>query len=98
MPIADSILKTNRSIIGIIYYRPQRSCGKVIFYTCLWFCSRGDVWQTSHLGRHPLEQTPPRGRHNLWATPLPGHGALQRTVRILLECILVSRQIYKFKD
>ena len=28
-------------VITSSHYRPQRSCGKVMFYTCLWFCSLG---------------------------------------------------------
>ena len=35
-----------------LYYRPQRSCGKVIFYTCLSFCSQGwgRAWQEGVCG------------------------------------------------
>ena len=62
-------------------YRPQRSCGKVIFSEA---CVKnsvhgGGVSASVHAGIHrPPEQTPPSRR------PLP------RTARILLECILVS--------
>ena len=38
----------------------------------------GVVWQTLPPGRHPLADTPPRR-------------PLQRTVRILVECILVEK-------
>ena len=42
-------------------------------------------------GKHPPGQTPPLGR------PPPLHRRpLQRTVRILLECILVSRLLTRF--
>ena len=49
------------------------------------------------LGRHPSGQTPPLGRHPLGAgqtSPLPRQ-PLQRTVRILLECILVPLNFEK---
>ena len=58
-------------------YHPQYSCGKVLFlhvYVILF--TGGGVWQADI----------PRGRQtprSLWRRPL------QRTVRILLECILV---------
>ena len=38
-------------------YRPQRSCGKAMFYTCLWFCSQGE--QTPPWADNPPGQTPP---------------------------------------
>ena len=41
----------------------------------------GGGWGCTHPGRHPPRQTPP---------PVP-RWPLQRTVRILLECILVFR-------
>ena len=84
-------------------YRPQPSCGKVMFLhvSVILFAGGGwsgrqtplwaDIpWQTPP-GRHPLGQTP-LSRHT---PPPPGRqihprgGPLQRTVRILLECILV---------
>ena len=65
------------------YYRLQHSCGKVMFYTCLSLCSQGDrqtpTWQADPPGQTPLRQAD---------TPPPGQ-PLQRTVRILLECIIV---------
>ena len=63
---------------------------------CLW------VWGVySHLGRQPLGQTPTLGTHSprqrvpttqtpSWADTLLPRRPLKRTVRILLECILVS--------
>ena len=45
------------------------------------------------LSRHPREDTTPMGRHAPGQTPLPGRQPLQRTVRILLECILVFMQV-----
>ena len=62
------------------YYRPQRSCGKVMFSQA---CVKnsvhsgggGEVYPSMHWGRHPWADTPRR--------------PLQRTVRILLECFLV---------
>ena len=49
-------------------------------------------WPDTSLGRHPPPgQTPP---WSPWAdTPFPSRWLLQRTVRILLECILVSNNL-----
>ena len=106
-----------------IFYRPQGSCGKVIFSQasvilymgggCIRACTGADT----PLGRHPYPwaDTPtpwatPPGRHPLgrhpvsnvcWDTHTPAHGMLGympppprrpllRTVRILLEYILVA--------
>ena len=70
------------------FYRPQRSCGKVIIFTsvCQEFCPRGWGWVSAsvHAGIHPPGRHPP-GRH----PPPNSRRLLQRTVRILLECILV---------
>ena len=66
---------------GLFYYRPQRSSGKVMFlhlYVILFTGGGGVVWQTLHPSRHPLAGHPQRR-------------PLQRTVRILLECILVEK-------
>ena len=71
------------------YYSPQLSCGKVMFLHLSVILSKGGVclsacWNRHPLGRNPLGQTPP------WTdTPTPSRRLLQRTVRILLECILV---------
>ena len=74
------------------------------FYTCLSFCPQGGRGRLSPrqtpLGSHPLERhspwvdTPlgrhPPGRHPPGQTPpTPKWRPLQRTVRILLECIVV---------
>ena len=65
------------------FYRPQSSCGKVMFLHLSVILS-GEGWGS---GRHPPEQTLP------WTDPLgtlpPPRRPLQRTVRIQLECILV---------
>ena len=53
------------------WYRPQRSCGKVMFLHLSVILFTGGVWQTPPSNRRPL----------------------QRTVRILLECIILSFQI-----
>ena len=47
--------------------------------------SCGKVMFTHPLGRHPQADTPP-GRHS---PPVGRHPPVQRTIRILLECILV---------
>ena len=71
----------------------KRSCGKVMF-------SQACVKNCVHWGRHmvytPLQQTPhpgqtpPPEQTPPWVDPPPSRQLLQRTVRILLECILVS--------
>ena len=78
--------------------------GKVIFYTCLSFCSQGRTWAGTETGTPtPQAGTPPdqrqvhlhrtRGRYPLGRyTPLVcmlGDTGNKRAVRILLECILV---------
>ena len=63
----------------------KRSCGKVMFLHPL---GRHPPGQTHPLGRHP-----PAGKHHPGRSPLPHptptRWPLQRTVRILLDCILV---------
>ena len=84
----------------VLYYRPQRICGKECFYTCLSFCPRGG-WQadTPLACRHPPgRQTPPGSRPppTGQTTPAPPRTATAASywnwnTRILLECILVAR-------
>ena len=98
-----------------VYYRLQRSCGKVIFsqasvsHSVHGGCGRHHAWadtpladtpwadlpgQTPHQADTP-RQIPPLGRHPqpsaCWDTR-PPRQPLQRTVRILLECILVLKK------
>ena len=87
------------------YYRPQRSCGKVMFLhlsvshsvhrVCVGQPPLRQTYPSMHWGRHPPGQTYPSmhwGRHipvcTVADTPTPRR-PLQRTVRILMECILV---------
>ena len=73
------------------FYRPQGSCGMVMFLHVSVILSTGGRL-ADPLGRPPhpwadtlpWANTPPGGRH----PPSPGR-PLQRVVRILLECILV---------
>ena len=76
------------------FYRPQTKLrkGNVFTSVCQEFCPQGEVYTPQAdtpfpLGRHPsLADTPfTLGRH-----PPIIRWPLQRTVRILLECILVS--------
>ena len=85
---------------NLFHYRPQCSCGKVVFLQ-MSVCSLGVSCprpeQTPPESRQPREQTPPaadppKSRH---PPPLPRR-PLQWTVRILLECILV--QNHKFNS
>ena len=78
--VDDVVMVTFRNLLFIIlplllryicYYRPQRSCGKVIFLHLPFILfKRGRVvWQTPlgrHLlGRHTTRQTPPFGQTTL---------------------------------
>ena len=92
-------------------YRPQTKLrkGNVFTSVCQEFCPQGGLpqcmlgytplggqtpqRQTPHAGIHP-GQAPPGGSPP-WADP-PSRRLLQRTVHILLECILVAfvRKIY----
>ena len=68
------------------FYRPQTKFGtRLCFYTCLSvILFMGGVSQYEMGGINPLRQTPPP----------PIRRPLQRTVRILLECILVLLRIF----
>ena len=87
----DLKLKKYENLLKL-YYRPQRRCGKVVFLHMSVILSMGGVSQ------HALGQTPPRA-DTLRAdtssrqTP-PNRPLLQRTVRILLECILVYKYFH----
>ena len=75
------------------FYRPQLSCGKVMF------SQASAILFTEGISEHALGQTLPQAEpHPRTDTPLGIHPPrqtstpqwpLQRTVRILLECILV---------
>ena len=113
--ISSSTYYKTVSFLSHCHYRPQRSCGKVMFlHLSVSHSVQRGVYPSMHWGRHPLGihipvctgadtpradisqyalwQTPPGqtypsmywGRH-----PPPGRRLLLRTVRILLECILV---------
>ena len=86
------------------FYRPQCSCGKVIFSQASVILSTGGVYPSMHWGRHPLGRYPPENTPRSdtpwadtpppWAdTPPPGQTPcrrpLQRAVRVLHECFLV---------
>ena len=71
---------------ALIYYRPQHSCGNVMILHLSIILSTGGGggwgWRVCILACIGAD------------TPLPGRRLLQRTVRILLECILVIGVIY----
>ena len=78
----------------IFFYRPQRSCGKVMFLHLS--VLGGGFWADTPLGQtHPPLGRPPPGKHSP-----PGRRPLlcsacwdtvnKRAVRILLECNLVT--------
>ena len=63
------------------FYRPQRSCGKVMFSQASVILFRG-VYPSIHWGRHPPRHTPPG------QTPPPPRWPMQRTVRIYWNAFL----------
>ena len=81
------------------YYRPQTKLrkGNVFTSVCQEFCPQVGVsarHPPGRLGRHP--PTLPPGRHAPGQSPHPKRRRpLQRMVRILLECILVSCYFYE---
>ena len=87
------------------FYHPKRSCSKVMFSQASVTLFRG-VWQTPLWADTPWADTP--GQIPPWVdtpqadtsrqTPpsqTPGRKLLLRTVRILLECILVYFMLYR---
>ena len=52
------------------FYRPQRSCGKVMFLHVSVIQCTGEVWQTPPWANPPC-QTPSLGKHPPWETPPP---------------------------
>ena len=68
-------------------YRPQTKLlkGNVFTSVCQEFCAQGTPPAPDRLGRPPWQAEPP------WQADPPSRRLLQRTVRILLECILVYR-------
>ena len=100
------LLSLNGSLL--LNYRLQHSCSKVMLHQSV-ILSTGRCLADTPPGRHPLGRHPPPGQTTPWAdtplgkppqadtpwadTPLPQGRPLQRTVRILLECILVFDRV-----
>ena len=87
-PICEHILVSSLPKSHQCFFTVRnRSCGKVMFSRASVILSTGGrctpPWADTP---SPDRQTPTLGRH-----PLPPRRPLQRTLRILLECILVSR-------
>ena len=73
-----------------INYRPQRGSSKVVFLHLSVILSRGCISACTGADT-PWADTPP---HRTDTNPPPSRRLLQRTVRILLECILVSFSLF----
>ena len=74
------------------FYRPQRSCGKVMFLhlSVILFTGGGGVCRTPSRQTPSQADTPLLGKHTPpRQTPRPQRRPLQRPVHILLECILI---------
>ena len=71
-------------------YRPQMKLrkGNVFKPVCQSFCSQGEVYTPHSLGKTPLWADTSLGKPPL---PTPPRRSLQRTVRILLEYIIVIK-------
>ena len=84
-------------LFSLIYYRPQRCCEGYVFTPVCHSVHGGGLPQCM-LGYHPPEQTPPQDQPPPGSRQPPGsrhppeRRPLLRTVRILLECILVEIQ------
>ena len=94
-PYYSLITVCRKLFLKLYFYRPQRSCEGYVF-TPVCLSTGGDLPQCM-LGYHP---PPPRSSHPPsrhppgagtpeQAPPPPSRRLLLRTVRILLECILV---------
>ena len=76
----------------MIFYRPQRSCGKVMFSQTSMILFTGGVYPSMHWGRHTpptqcmLGYTTSPAQRMLGYTP-PPQQPLQRTVRHLKLCL-----------
>ena len=96
--------RTTKTQAILLYYRPQRSWGKVIFFSsmCQWFCSRGGEYLGRYTpqagtppgrytspGRYTPQQLHPRQVHRPREQCMLEDTGNKRAVRILLECILV---------
>ena len=90
-PARKPLSMIHHTVLMASYLPSATKLRRLCFYTCLSFCSRGGLPQCM-LGYHPPRPgTPPPDQ----APPGPGPPREQRllllrTVRILLECILVS--------
>ena len=86
-------------VFNIYHYRPQRSCGKVMFsQASVILFTEGRAWQVVYMaGRHMWRGGAMHGRGGMGGRGCAWQGwhawqerwPLQRTARILLECILV---------
>ena len=85
-----TILTFSGVLNNYTYYRPQTKLrkGNVFTSVCQEFCPQEGG------GVHPQTDLPP-GRHPPGKTPpAPSRRLLLRTLRILLECILVFASVY----
>ena len=82
---------TTRLRLCTHFYHPQQSYGKVMFYTCLSFCSQGGGVCNTPLSRHPPTPEPDTPRADTPPCSACWDTVNKRVVRILLECILVYR-------
>ena len=60
-----------KSVTHLLYYRPQRSCGKVIFSQTSVILLTGGVCSGGVVSQHALRQTPPQSRHHPPGQPPP---------------------------
>ena len=96
--LLDSFINPERILCVIIYYRPQTKFAKVMF-SQVFVCTRGGSLSGGSLSRWSLSGG---GICPGWGVSVQG-GSLsrippysnERVVRILLECILIIKTVYK---
>ena len=88
--------------LKLYVYRPQRSCGKVMFLHVSVILFTGGGRQTPLAGRHPLPpplgRHPPAGRHNLPGTPTPVDGTHPTGMHSCFNFSLVQWLKYSRKE
>ena len=88
---------TRSCLVNCGYYRPLTKLrkGNVFTSVCQEFCPGGEEVYTPLRWIPPRQTDPPRPRQRDPPWHLPLRRSLQRTVRILLECILVYKGKYR---
>ena len=106
--LLDSFINPERILCVIIYYRPQTKFAKVMF-SQVFVCTRGGSLSGGSLSRWSLSGGGVLGGLSRLGGLCPGWGVSvqggslsrippysnERVVRILLECIIIMKTVYK---